>query len=112
MSKANREKGKRGERQCRDIWKEHGYYEAHRSGQFSAQGESSADLEGISELLHIEVKSGYSYKTIYDFLEQSIRDAKENQIPIVNCKMDRKKWLAVLDLEKFIEIFKLYEEFK
>ena len=108
----SKQKGSRGERACRDVWKKHGYEEAHRSQQYSGKGESSADLEGISELLHIEVKSGYSYKIIYDFLEQAERDAKENQIPIVNCKMDRKKWLAVLDLEKFIEIFKVYEECK
>ena len=105
-----KQKGSRGERACRDVWKKHGYEEAHRSQQYSGKGESSADLEGISELLHIEVKSGYSYKTIYDFLEQSIRDAKENQIPIVNCKMDRKEWLCVLRLDDFIKIFKPYDE--
>ena len=101
-----KQKGSRGERACRDVWKKHGYEEAHRSQQYSGKGESSADLEGISELLHIEVKSGYSYKTIYDFLDQSIRDAKENQIPIVNCKMDRKEWLCVLRLDDFIKIWK------
>ena len=105
-----KQKGSRGERACRDVWKKHGYEEAHRSQQYSGKGESSADLEGISELLHIEVKSGYSYKTIYDFLDQSIRDAKENQIPIVTCKMDRKEWLCVLRLDDFIEIFKDYDK--
>ena len=101
-----KQKGARGERECRDVWKKHGYEDAHRSQQYSGRGESSADIEGISPLLHIEVKSGYSYKTIYTFLEQAVQDAKEGQIPIVNCKMDRRKWLAVLDLEDFIEIWK------
>jgi hypothetical protein len=49
---------------------------------------------------------GYTYKTIYDFMEQAKRDAREGQIPIVNCKMDRHGWLCVMDLEDFIEIWK------
>ena len=102
----SKQKGSRGERQCRDVWKKHGYEEAHRSQQYSGMGESSADIEGIDPTLHIEVKSGYSFKTIYSFLEQAVSDAKEGQTPVVNCKMDRKQWLAVLDLGEFIEIWK------
>ena len=101
----SKKKGSRGERQCSDIWKKHGYEEAHRSQQYSGRGESSADIEGIDPRLHIEVKSGYSYKTIYTFLEQAVQDAKEGQIPIVNCKMDRKEWLCVMRLDDFIDIW-------
>lgn len=102
----SKQKGSRGERECRDVWKKHGYENAHRSQQFCGKGESAADLEGIDPGLHVECKSGYSYKRIYEFLEQAERDAKEGQIPVVNCKMDRKKWLCVLSLEDFIEIYK------
>lgn len=90
----------------RDVWKKHGYDEAHRSGQFSAKGESSADIEGIDPKLHIECKVGYTFKTIYDWAGQSESDAKAGQTWVVNCKMDRKQWLAVLDLDDFIEIWK------
>lgn len=102
----SKKKGSRGERQCRDVWKKHGYEEAHRSQQYSGKGESSADIEGIDPRLHIEVKSGYSFKTIYSFLEQAVSDAKEGQTPIVNCKMDRKEWLCVMRLDDFIELWK------
>ena len=102
----NKKKGSRGERALRDVWKSHGYKEAHRSGQFSAKGESSADIEGIDPRLHIECKVGYTYKTIYDFMGQAVSDAKEGQIPIVNCKMDRKEWLCVMRLDDFIELWK------
>lgn len=102
----NKQKGSRGERECRDIWREHGYANAHRSQQYSGRGESSADIEGVDPKLHIEVKSGYSFKTIYNFMAQAERDAKPGQMPIVNCKMDRQKWLCVLALEDFIELFK------
>jgi len=101
-----KQKGSRGERQCRDVWKAHGYENAHRSQQYSGKGESAADLEGISPKLHIECKVGYQYKTIYDFMEQAKRDAKEGQTPIVNCKMDRREWLCVMRFDDFIEIFK------
>lgn len=101
----SKQKGSRGERECRDVWKKHGYEDAHRSQQFSGRGESSADLEGIDPRLHIEVKRGYSYKTIYTFLEQAIQDAKQDEIPIVNCKMDRHEWLCVMRLDDFIEIW-------
>ena len=101
----SKQKGNRGERECRDVWKKHGYEDAHRSQQFSGRGESAADLEGIDPRLHIEVKRGYSYKTIYTFLEQAIQDAKQDEIPIVNCKMDRHEWLCVMRLDDFIEVW-------
>lgn len=106
----SKKKGSRGERALRDVWKSHGYKEAHRSQQYSGRGESSADIEGIDPRLHIECKVGYTYKTIYDFMEQAVSDAKEGQIPIVNCKMDRKEWLCVMKLDDFIKIFKECEE--
>lgn len=102
----SKKKGSRGELMLRDVWRSHGYTDAHRSQQFSGKGESSADLEGIDPNLHIECKVGYTFKTIYDWANQSASDAKEGQTWVVNCKMDRKKWLAVLDLDEFIELWK------
>ena len=104
-----KKKGARGERELRDVWKKHGFEDAHRSQQYSGKGESSADIEGISPKLHIECKVGYTYKTIYEFLTQSVCDARTGEIPIVNCKMDRKEWLCVMLLDDFIEIFKKAE---
>lgn len=103
----SKQKGSRGERECRDVWKKHGYEDAHRSQQYSGKGESSADIEGIDPRLHIECKVGYNgYSRLYQFLEQAVKDAKEGQIPIVNCKMDRKEWLCVMRLDDFIEIWR------
>lgn len=106
MGKSQREKGKRGERQCRDVWKAHGFDETHRSQQFCGRGESAADVVGVDDRLHIECKLGYSYKKIYEFTKQAQEDAKDGQIPIVNCRMDGEKWLCVLSLEDFIRIWK------
>lgn len=100
-----KKKGKRGELECRDVWREHGYKDAHRSVQYCGKGESSADLEGVDERLHLEIKLGYQYRQIYKFMEQAKADAKAGQIPVVNCRMDREEWLCVLRLEDFIEIW-------
>ena len=102
----SKQKGSRGELECRNVWREYGYENAHRSQQFSGKGESAADIEGVDPKLHIECKVGYQYKSIYGFMAQAERDAKDGQIPIVNCRMDRKDWLCVLKLEDFIEIWK------
>ena len=76
MSKLQREKGKRGEIEVKNIFASHGFEDAHRSQQFSGKGESSADVVGVDGL-HLEVKLGYSYKTIYDFREQAEREEQE-----------------------------------
>lgn len=99
----SRDKGKRGEREIVKLLKAHGYEDAHRSQQFCGKGESAADVEGV-EGLHVEVKLGYKYGKIYDFLEQAERDAGDN-FPVVFCRMDGRKWLAVTDAERFIKLW-------
>ena len=101
----SKQKGSRGERALRDVWKKHGYEDAHRSQQYSGKGESSADIEGIDPRLHIECKTGYSFKQIYNFMSQSASDAKEGQIPVCNIKMDRMPWLWVCYLDDGIEMW-------
>lgn len=106
-----KKKGSRGERECCDVWKRHGFENAHRSQQFSGRGESAADIEGVHPDVHIECKVGYNgYARLYGFLDQAKRDAKDGQVPVVNCRMDRKEWLCVLRLDDFIEIFKRAKE--
>ena len=105
MSKTQRDKGKRGESEVVHIFKGFGFGDAHRSQQFCGRGESSADVVGIDGL-HLEVKLGYKYSKIYEFREQAERDAEgSDNIPVVCCRMDRKPWLAVLDLDDFIAIW-------
>ena len=106
MSKSQREKGKLGERSIANLFKAHGFENAHRSQQHSGKGESSADVVGVDGL-HLEVKLGYKYSKIYEFREQAERDSEgSGNIPVVCCRMDRQPWLAVLDLEDFISIYK------
>lgn len=102
MGKPSRDKGKRGELEIAHILQEHGY-PARRSVQFNGwQGE--ADVIGV-EGLHIEVKR-VEKLNIENAMDQSRRDAKESEIPVVFHRRNNKGWLATLPLDDFIRIYK------
>ena len=49
--------------------------------------------------IHLEVKFTEAVSRIYDFVEQAIQDAAEDEIPIVLFKRKYRKWLAIIPLE-------------
>ena len=90
----NRQRGKYGERSCRDAIKEHWLMSgAHRTGQTSAKV-SGADLAGTGKL-HVEVKLRKSL-SVEKFLEQAIRDARPGLVPVVAMRRDKGEWLVML----------------
>lgn len=102
MGKPSREKGKRGELEISHILQEYGY-PARRSVQFNGwQGE--ADVIGV-EGLHIEVKR-VEKLNIETAMDQSRRDAKGSEIPVVFHRKNNRSWLATLPLDDFIRIYK------
>lgn len=101
MGAMSRNKGKRGELEIAHILQEHGY-PARRSVQFNGwQGE--ADVIGV-EGLHIEVKR-VEKLNVETAMEQSRRDAKGNEIPVVFHRRNGKKWLATLSLDDFLNLY-------
>lgn len=98
----SRQKGARGERECRDLLKEHGF-EARRGQQFSGLGESPDVVHNIPGL-HIEVKRTEAL-SIYKAMAQAIADAKGNT-PTVFHKRNNKEWLVVLHAHDFLELIK------
>lgn len=106
MGKINsRDKGKRGELEIAHILQGYGY-DAHRGQQFSGlQGD--ADVVGVP-LLHLEIKRVQALN-LDKAMEQSIRDAREGEIPIVMHRKDRQPWRVTLGLEDFMEMFQAYE---
>lgn len=107
MGKINsRDKGKRGELEIAHILQGYGY-DAHRGQQFSGlQGD--ADVVGVP-LLHLEIKRVQALN-LDKAMEQSIRDAREGEIPIVVHRKDRQPWRVTLGLEDFMEMFQAYEK--
>lgn len=101
MGKASRDKGKRGELEIAHILQEHGY-PARRSVQFNGwQGE--ADVIGVDGI-HIEVKR-VERLNIDAAMDQSKRDAKGDEIPVVFHRRNNREWLATLPLDDFIRIY-------
>ena len=99
----SREKGKRAEREIAKILKEeYGFDNARRGVQYS--GLEGEDVVGLP-MLHLEIKA-VERLNLRDAMAQSERDAKEDQIPVVMHKKNRKPWLVTLNLEDFMMMYR------
>lgn len=98
----SREKGATGERELAGILKKYGY--DCRRGQQYCGINGDADVIGIPGL-HIECKR-VEKLNIDDALEQSIRDAKDGEIPVVMHRKNRKPWKVTLELDEFMKLLK------
>lgn len=98
----SREKGKRGERECAEFLKAHGY-DARRGQQYcGASGD--ADVVGLPGF-HVEVKRTERFD-LYGALEQSRADAREGETPVVFHRRNRKGWAVVMDAEDFMRMIR------
>lgn len=112
MGKINsRDKGARFERDLANKLKEYGF-NTRRGCQFSqgSFGLTNADVIGIAGL-HIEAKHVETLN-LFKAMEQSRRDAKDGEIPVVIHKKNRTPILVTLDLENFIELWKIKEQYE
>lgn len=109
MGKINsRAKGARNELNLAHFFQRWGF-EARRGQQFSGlQGD--ADVVGVP-YLHLECKAVQKLN-LDKAMEQSIRDAREGEIPTVVHRKDRQEWKITLALEDFMPIFMAYVEEK
>ncbi len=98
----SREKGAAGERELAGILKKYGY--DCRRGQQYCGINGDADVIGIPGL-HIECKR-VEKLNIDDALEQSIRDAKDSELPVVMHRKNRKPWKVTLELDDFMKLLK------
>ena len=102
----SREKGRKGEAELAKILREHGY-EARRGQQFcGANGD--ADVVGLPGY-HIECKR-VEKLNLEAAIEQSKRDARQGEIPIVVHRKNRQEWQVTISLEAFLKIIKAKEE--
>ena len=101
MGRMSRNKGKTGERELANILKEHGY-NARRGAQYcGANGD--ADVVGLPGI-HIEVKRTETL-SLYTALEQAESDAREDEIPVVFHRRNRKRWVVIMELENFLNMY-------
>ena len=101
----SRQKGARFERQLAKVFREHGY-EARRGQQYcGANGD--ADVVGLP-FIHVECKA-VERLNIFDAMAQSVRDAKDGEIPIVCHKKNYTDWLVTMRIEDFFTIYREFE---
>ena len=98
----SREKGKRGERELASKLKAYGF--DVRRGQQYCGANGDADVIGLP-WLHIECKR-VERLNVQDAYDQSKRDAKDTEIPVVMHRKDNCRWLVTLALEDFIDMYK------
>lgn len=96
----SRQKGVRGERELAEKLREYGY-EARRGQQFSGAN-GDADVVGLPGY-HIECKR-VERLNIEEAMAQSVRDAREGEVPIVCHRRDRKEWMVTIRLKDFMEV--------
>lgn len=99
--KASRNKGKRGELELAHLLETFGY-NARRGQQFSGKN-GDADVVGVDGM-HIECKRCESY-LIDKWLEQSIGDAKDGEVPVVMFRKNNSYWKVCLTLNDFMELW-------
>lgn len=112
MGKAQREKGKRGERELSRKLQEYGY--DCRRGQQYCGADGSADVIGLPGI-HIECKR-VERLNLQEAVEQSVRDAEaaglsltEEILPAVFHRRDRSEWLVTMPLEEWIKLYREWE---
>lgn len=101
MSRASREKGKRGEREIAEYLRRRGY-EARRGQQFCGSN-GDADVVGVPSM-HIEVKRTEQCR-LYDYLNQAKSDAREDELPVVFHRQSKRPWVAILDMDDFMDLY-------
>lgn len=108
MPKINsRAKGARFEREVAKMLREYGY-EAERGCQHSG-GKDSPDVKCNLLKTHIEAKNVEALN-IWKALEQSKRDAGEEEMPIVIFKRNRSRVYVALPFDDFMKLYKAWEE--
>ena len=105
MAINGKQKGKRNELLLAHKLQEYGS-DARRSQQFAGIN-GDAEVVGVP-LLHIECKAVQKLN-LDKAMEQSIRDAKDGEIPVVMHHKDRQPWRVTLDFDHFMAMFQAYE---
>lgn len=102
----SRNKGKRGELEVAHLLKKYGY-DARRGQQFSGAN-GDPDVVGLPGI-HIEVKR-VEKLNIDEALEQSIRDAKDEEIPVVMHRKNRTEWKVTMLFDDWMMLYKALEK--
>lgn len=99
----SKDKGKRFERELAAILREYGY-EARRTAQYAGNTDEAADVIGLPGI-HIEAKHQEAMR-LYEWMEQAIRDTKNDDLPTVFHKKNRADILVTMRLDDWMKLYK------
>lgn len=97
----SRQKGARGERELASILRSYGF-EARRGQQFSGAN-GDADVVGLPHI-HIECKR-VERLNLEDAMAQSVRDARDGEVPVVMHRKDRGEWVVTMKLDDWMKFY-------
>lgn len=103
MAINSKKKGAAGERELANVLKDYGY-NCRRGQQYN--GLEGEDVVGL-DYIHIECKRVQALN-IDEAIEQSKRDATENQLPAVFHRKNNKKWKVTMELQDWIKLYNEY----
>lgn len=104
----SRQKGKRGELEAAKVLKEYGY-ETRRGQQYSGAS-GDADVVGLPGI-HLEIKR-VEKLNISEAMRQSIRDARDGELPVVMHRRNKETWLVTMPLRVFMVLYKAWESLR
>lgn len=102
----SKQKGNRGERELAALLRDYGY--TARRGQQYCGTSGEADVIGLPGI-HIEVKR-VEKLNIHEAMRQSIRDARQGELPVVMHRRNRTPWLVTLVLDDFISMYREWSD--
>jgi hypothetical protein len=102
----SKQKGKVGELQWVHFCKDQGYDGVYRGQQYNG-AKGNADVEGLP-LVHCEVKRSEKLN-LYDALDQSRRDARKGEIPIVAHRKNDHRWVVIMDANDWFELYREWQ---
>ena len=105
----SRAKGATGERALAKRLREYGY-EARRGQQYAG---ANGDADVVTNMGDIHIECKYTAKghgSLYEWLDQSKRDARQNEMPVVMHRHVSKDarglpWLVTLSLDDFMALW-------
>lgn len=95
------EKGKRGERELANKFRDHGF--DCRRGQQYCGANGDADVVGIPGI-HVECKR-VEKLNIDDAVKQAVRDKKEGELPAVFHRRNGEEWKFTMPFESWIQMY-------
>ena len=102
MAVNSKQKGARFERHLASLLREYGY-EARRTAQYCGNTGDASDVVGLPGL-HIEAKHQEAMR-LYEWMEQSKRDAMPGEMPVVMHRKNRAQTLVTMELDDWLKLY-------